>query len=154
MGLLITKQGEREKIKTPHKQFFFFVYNKWPLNTSALRVANESESYDWTRAGASIELVPLLWNSHSCNCLRCSDHVDLCRIECDNGTMPYAHRLMPELERWLRPPVSSKASAPLRRGRRHQRSARLHVRRLPTTNSLLLLRRRLPLQSITVVYRR
>lgn len=55
--------------------------------------------------GAAIELVPLLWNSHSCDCLRCSDHVDLCRIECDNGTMPYAHRPMPELEgwRWLGP---------------------------------------------------
>lgn len=67
--------------------------------------ANESKSYDWTRAGASIALVPLLWNSHSCDCLRCSDHVGLCRIECDNGTMPYAHRGVSPLARSLaRPP--------------------------------------------------
>lgn len=85
-----------------------------------LVVTNESESYDWTRAGASIELVPLLWNSHSCDCLRRSDHVDYCRIECDNGTMPYAHRLMPELEcwRWLGP-LFVEAPARLLRGRRH-----------------------------------
>lgn len=55
-----------------------------------LVVTNEPEACDWTRAGASIVLVPLLWNSHSCDCLRCSDHVDLYRIECDNGTMPRA----------------------------------------------------------------
>lgn len=69
--------------------------------------------------GASIELVPLLWNSHSCDCLRCSDHVDLCRIECDNGTMPYAHRPMPEFGGLaLALPPSARASALLWRGQR------------------------------------
>lgn len=32
-------------------------------------VGNERESCDWRRLGASIELVPLLWNTHSCDCL-------------------------------------------------------------------------------------
>lgn len=28
-----------------------------------------TESSDWRRVGASIELVPLLWNTRSCDCL-------------------------------------------------------------------------------------
>ncbi len=28
-----------------------------------------TEGCDWARLGASIELVPLLWNTHSCDCL-------------------------------------------------------------------------------------
>lgn len=32
-------------------------------------VSYGTESSDWRRAEASIELVPLLWNTHSCDCL-------------------------------------------------------------------------------------
>lgn len=92
---------ERER-ETSHKLFFFFVCNEGTLNTSALWSLMSPVSYDWTRAGASSQLVPLLWNSHTVDCLRCTNHVDLCRIERDNRTMAYAHRLMPELQcsRW------------------------------------------------------